>query len=76
MQLYDFAEVSQNLAVDTDLKILLLNHQNSYAGRSKWLLECQEIACHTIIFQQNCFQIYIQLNFKYSSKSVLSVTIN
>jgi len=35
-----FAEVSKNLDVtDTDQKIIL-EHQNDYVGRSKWLPKC------------------------------------
>jgi len=30
----DFPKVSKNLAMDTDLKIILLNYQNNYTERS------------------------------------------
>jgi len=31
---HGFAEVSKNLAIDTDLEIILLNYQNNYIERS------------------------------------------
>jgi len=36
-----FLEVYKNLARDTDLKIILLDYQNNYVGRSSWYLKCQ-----------------------------------
>jgi len=35
----NFAKISKNL-VNTDVKIILLNHQNNYVRRSNWLLKC------------------------------------
>jgi len=36
------AEVPKNLLqLDTDLKIILLDHQNNYVESSNWWLECQ-----------------------------------
>jgi len=37
--MYDFAEISKNLAGYIDLKIM--NYQINYVGRSNWLLESQ-----------------------------------
>jgi len=33
------AQVSKNLAI-IDLKVILLDYQNNYIGRSSWLPEC------------------------------------
>jgi len=41
-----FAEVYKNLE-DTDPKIILfVDHENSYVGRSNWLLECLNVLQH------------------------------
>jgi len=34
------------IELDTNLKIILLERQNNYVGRSSWLLECQNILQH------------------------------
>ena len=33
----DFVEISKNLETDTDLKIILLNYQNTYLGKSNMM---------------------------------------
>jgi len=40
----NFAEVSKNFA-RIDLKIILLDCQNNYVGRSNWLPECNKTFC-------------------------------
>jgi len=44
-----FDKVSKNLATDTDLKIMLLNHQNNYVGHLSGLLELKLVATFSII---------------------------
>jgi len=61
-------KVSKNLALDTDLKIILLDYQNNYIGRANWLLERQNFLQHCLSYflkhlifmiQQNYFQIFV-----------------
>jgi len=58
------------ILLDTDLKIILLDDQNNYVGRSSWLLDCQNFLQHCSLcssvlhnyfdkLQQNYFQICI-----------------
>jgi len=43
-----FAEVSKNLQLDIDLKIILINYQNNYVGHSNWLLEYENLLQHCL----------------------------
>jgi len=44
-----FAEVSKNLQLDTDLKIILINYQNNYVGHSNCLLEYENLLQHRLL---------------------------
>jgi len=55
----DFAEVSKNLTIDTNLKIILLNYQNNYIRYLNWLLEYQNFLQHclsSLSFVRNYFK--------------------
>jgi len=54
----DFAEVFKKISLDTDLKIILLNYQSNYVGRSKRSLEYQNFLLERSLclsFPYNCF---------------------
>ena len=42
----EIAEVSKNLTIDIDLKIILLGHKNNCMEYSNWLLNCQNFLQH------------------------------
>jgi len=57
------------IQLDTDLKIILLDHKNNDVGRSNWLLECQNFLLHCSLWLTVLYNNYYSLTKLFSESA-------